>query len=580
MANANVKAVITAEDRASGVISGVGGSFLKMAGAVGAGTLAAIALSKAFDAVVSSVKTGVKVAADLESSRQGFVTLLGSAEKADRTMQRIKEEAKKTPFEIPGLTAATQALALVTKDGDESIDILMDVGKALAAAGKGQPELDRIIANLQQIGLTGKVTEMDIRQFGMNGINILELIADEFGITTKQAAAMQDQGKITFDVLKKALANAGQEGGKFANAFTNQAGTFNQMASNMKDSWNIFLADFVKQTGIFEGLKVAMGGVTAFLSANSQTIINVFKGIFGAIRNIANFLMVPYKAAWAVVIQSWSVIKPALMEMWNTIKTELVPALKELWRTIGPQLGPALKTIGIIIGVTVVGAILALAKAITIGTRIVAGFVRVQNTVIRVMSAVLGPIFRFQSAVTSAIVAPIRTAISWITRLVSAFNRVSGTIRGALSGVQAAITAPFRAAFNWIIGQVDNVANAISKLSPDNIAGGVLNKIKDAIPGFATGTGYAPGGLAVVGEQGPELVNLPRGSQVIPHNSLKGTGGSTTINMNVNVGMYAGSPMEKRRMATELFRAFKDVAAQQGVAPTDLLNGSNGVVMR
>jgi hypothetical protein len=35
------------------------------------------------------------------------------------------------------------------------------------------------------------------------------------------------------------------------------------------------------------------------------------------------------------------------------------------------------------------------------------------------------------------------------------------------------------------------------------------------IPGFANGTRSAPGGLAMVGERGRELVNLPRGSQVI-----------------------------------------------------------------
>jgi hypothetical protein len=31
------------------------------------------------------------------------------------------------------------------------------------------------------------------------------------------------------------------------------------------------------------------------------------------------------------------------------------------------------------------------------------------------------------------------------------------------------------------------------------------------------GTNFAPGGLALVGERGPELVNLPRGSQVLPN---------------------------------------------------------------
>ncbi|MBY2986368.1 hypothetical protein [Rhizobium leguminosarum] len=35
---------------------------------------------------------------------------------------------------------------------------------------------------------------------------------------------------------------------------------------------------------------------------------------------------------------------------------------------------------------------------------------------------------------------------------------------------------------------------------------------------FADGTNYAPGGLAVVGERGPELVNLPQGSQVFNTN--------------------------------------------------------------
>ncbi len=34
---------------------------------------------------------------------------------------------------------------------------------------------------------------------------------------------------------------------------------------------------------------------------------------------------------------------------------------------------------------------------------------------------------------------------------------------------------------------------------------------------YADGTEFAPGGLAMVGERGRELVNLPRGSQVIPN---------------------------------------------------------------
>jgi hypothetical protein len=56
---------------------------------------------------------------------------------------------------------------------------------------------------------------------------------------------------------------------------------------------------------------------------------------------------------------------------------------------------------------------------------------------------------------------------------------------------------------------------------------------KSAVSSFATGTRFAPGGMAMVGEAGPEFVNLPRGSQVI--NNAQ----SSSMNMggiNINIG--------------------------------------------
>lgn len=50
--------------------------------------------------------------------------------------------------------------------------------------------------------------------------------------------------------------------------------------------------------------------------------------------------------------------------------------------------------------------------------------------------------------------------------------------------------------------------------------GGLLKSIK--IPGFAGGVNNFSGGLALVGERGPELVNLPRGSDVIPNHMIGG----------------------------------------------------------
>lgn len=49
-------------------------------------------------------------------------------------------------------------------------------------------------------------------------------------------------------------------------------------------------------------------------------------------------------------------------------------------------------------------------------------------------------------------------------------------------------------------------------------------------PGYASGTASASGGWSLVGERGPELVNLPRGSQVLDANETKAAMG-TTVNI-------------------------------------------------
>ncbi len=62
---------------------------------------------------------------------------------------------------------------------------------------------------------------------------------------------------------------------------------------------------------------------------------------------------------------------------------------------------------------------------------------------------------------------------------------------------------------------------------------GLLGGLVSGLPHFAGGTSDAPGGLAVVGEKGEEVVNLPAHSQVISNSALGGAmkgGGGHTFN--------------------------------------------------
>ena len=69
---------------------------------------------------------------------------------------------------------------------------------------------------------------------------------------------------------------------------------------------------------------------------------------------------------------------------------------------------------------------------------------------------------------------------------------------------------------------------------------------------------FASGGtvntpLQIVGERGPELVSLPRGSQVYPNGMAVSGGGSTTINVHVN-GRVGASDSEIRDIANKVAR--------------------------
>ena len=94
-------------------------------------------------------------------------------------------------------------------------------------------------------------------------------------------------------------------------------------------------------------------------------------------------------------------------------------------------------------------------------------------------------------------------------------------------------------ALSWVWRTGVAVANTLDRIASFTPAGimknlGGLSGILSKLPGFANGTDFAPGGLAIVGERGPELVNLPRGSQVIPNHKMGGAGGVTIQSLTVN----------------------------------------------
>jgi len=385
----------------------------KALGAIGgAAVIAGTAVAGAF-ATIS--KVGISVAGDLESARQGFVALLGSAEDADAVMERIKIEAKKTPFEMQGLTAGAQALTAITKDGNKAIDVLLNVGKAVAVSGKGQEELNRVIFNLQQISATGKVMEIDIRQF-QNAIPVFNDILELSGLTTEELKNSKNSAQLLFDAFEK----YGTEG-VGAQGFAAQAGTWNQLVSNMKDTWQIFASDFVKDAGIFDFAKDKVALMTSGLeklgailkmfitgdytadigeilgvNEDSDLVTKIFQlrnfivGIPDWFNNIMNSDFVQsaipvFTAIWEGIKVGAEAFKNTVETVWNTVveiwNNFVKPAFEELKNTLmevfgksaseGMEFQDVMKVVGEGLGYVIGGVMIVLTTLIGVIAKVI-----------------------------------------------------------------------------------------------------------------------------------------------------------------------------------------------------------------
>lgn len=113
------------------------------------------------------------------------------------------------------------------------------------------------------------------------------------------------------------------------------------------------------------------------------------------------------------------------------------------------------------------------------------------------------------------------------------------SIKTAFGGIRDSITGAFSAAkdkvagfFSWLDQKIESVPILGSIYKGGKNA---VSWIADRLDGNAMGTPYWRGGYTRVNERGGEIMNLPSGTQIIPHDvSVKAAGGrSVTVNVTI-----------------------------------------------
>lgn len=142
---------------------------------------------------------------------------------------------------------------------------------------------------------------------------------------------------------------------------------------------------------------------------------------------------------------------------------------------------------------------------------------------------------------------------AFVMAIVATFTGGIGTIRNMFYTLRNALSQvlTFRIAVDIpnITQYIRDRFNDARKALPSNLKG--------LIPQFATG-GIVGGAIGQ-----PQLAMVHGGEEIVPYRGGQKSSGGGSITLNVSIGMYAGTEVEKRRIAEELHRALKVSAGAQ-----------------
>lgn len=506
---------------------------------------------------------GIKTAADLQSLSTSFETLTGSAEKGRKVFTDLKKMGATTPFEIGDLAKATQTMLAFGIGVDKTEGYLQMLGDVSMG---NKDKLGGLSLAFSQVQSTGRLMGQDLLQMINQGFNPLTIISQKTGKSMSVLKKEMEDGKISADMVTDAFKTATSEGGLFYKGMDRGAktlgGTFSTLMDNVKMMASGLLG-LSEQGTIVEGsfLDLVQKGVNALNEALGkvnwlevsqaiqkalveapQKASEAFQSFLKFIQPIMPFLAVLGGVYLFIVTQAlsnlkyaWEQLKPPVMVLWDT--------LKDFWVAIQPIL-LLLGTVFLFVVVPMIQ--IAFATIIQILKGLLTGVSGIINVISGILNAFIGLVYGIFtgdfSRATEGFKQIFRGLGQWIQ---GAFQIILAPFRGIIDGITNYMRGInfFQIAVNWmqeLIRGIQSKAGGIGGAIKQGIGNMLPEGVRKLIPGFANGVRNFGGGMAIVGERGPELVNLPKGSDVFSNEESKrmvGGSGITIETMNIKSGV-------------------------------------------
>lgn len=202
-----------------------------------------------------------------------FKTMLGSGEQANELIAQLAQTAASTPFDLQGIASSAKNMLAYGFAADQVNDTIVRLGNV--AAGLSQP-LGDIVYLYGSLRASGRVTNIDIRQFANRGIPIYEELAKVLGKSVSEINSLVSAGKVGFSDIEQAFQNMTNKGGKFYNLMQTQSESLTGQISNLQDNIDMMFNELGKAS---EGVLSSGVKAVAYLVENYEKIGKVIAGL-------------------------------------------------------------------------------------------------------------------------------------------------------------------------------------------------------------------------------------------------------------------------------------------------------------
>lgn len=195
----------------------------------------AVALGTMFTmtAAAGIIANIAKVRGEFQQLEIAFTTMLGSEKASRALMAQMTKTAAETPFDLTQVASGAKQLLAYGFEVEKVNDTLITLGDV--ASGVSAP-LNDIVYLYGTLRASGRVMQIDIRQFANRGIPIYEELAKVLKVNVSEINDLVRAGQVGFPHVEEAFRNMTSEGGRFNELMKKQANSIVGLKSNLGDA--------------------------------------------------------------------------------------------------------------------------------------------------------------------------------------------------------------------------------------------------------------------------------------------------------------------------------------------------------